>query len=179
MGVHEITGIQSGLMKLKCDMKFDSIYFWGKIFAEKGDYYIAYGLADSGFEFPRKTFYYALDVDTAEERKAYQFVEMPEMTEKMAYDVIDLCTARRFVGDPGAKLKPEEAAAGEGQVQEGNVEAPLTEEHQLAQVVQEIDFDTAVVPTGAYAVSEKHQVVKAIDFKGLGFTEAASLDNYL
>lgn len=45
--------------------------------------------------------------------------------------------------------------------------------------MQEIDFDTAVVPKGAYCVSEEHQVVSAIDFKGLSNMEAASLSSYL
>merc|ERR1719420_2516818 len=56
---------------------------------------------------------------------------------------------------------------------------PLTELDQLAQVVQEIDYDTAVVPKGAYALNELHQVTPSIDFKGLGFAEACSLSSYL
>lgn len=177
LNVQEITGIQSGLMKLKCDFKFSSVYFWGKIFADAGDYYVAYGLSDNGFEFPAKQFYYALDVDQAEGRKAFEFVEMPQITEDVAYAVIEQATDRRFTGNPGVKLKAE-AAEGEG-APPPSEEAPLTEEYQLAQVVQEIDFDTAVVPKGAYTVNEQHQVVRAIDFKGLGFTEAGTLGSYL
>merc|ERR550537_1078235 len=82
-----------------------------------------------------------------------------------------------FEGKPDATLKPA-AEATEG-APEGGDEKVLTEVDQLAQVVQEIDFDTAVVPKGAYSISEKHQVVMSIDFKGLSNMEASSLSSYL
>merc|ERR1711990_640289 len=44
---------------------------------------------------------------------------------------------------------------------------------------QEIDFDTAIVPKGAYALNEAHQVVPSSDFKGLGLTEAKALASYV
>merc|ERR550537_2068504 len=82
-----------------------------------------------------------------------------------------------FEGKPDATLKPA-AEATEG-APEGGDEKVLTEVEHLAQVVQEIDFDTAVVPKGAYSISEAHQVVPSIDFKGLSNMEAASLSSYL
>merc|ERR1719356_1697855 len=48
----------------------------------------------------------------------------------------------------------------------------------LALTVQDIDFDTAVVPKGSYALNEAHVVVPSSDFKGLGVTEATSLTKY-
>merc|ERR1711912_199633 len=54
-----------------------------------------------------------------------------------------------------------------------------TEADRLSQIVQEIDFDTAVVPKGAYALNEAPLVVPSSDFKGLGLTEAKSLSSYV
>merc|ERR1712118_152939 len=58
-------------------------------------------------------------------------------------------------------------------------EGGVTELDQLAQVVAEIDFDSAVVPKGAYALNEVHSVVPNVDFNGLGASEALKLDQYL
>jgi len=92
-------------------------------------------------------------------------------------EIINLCSEKGFEGKPETPLKP----APEGEGAEGAPEGVkvLTEVDYLAQVVQEIDFDTAVVPKGAYSVSEEHQVVPSIDFKGLSDMEAASLSSYL
>lgn len=170
LNIHEITGLQAGLTTLKCDEKFTNIYFWGKIFGKEGDYYIAYGLGKAEFEFPQKKFYYS--------GESFAFSELPLITEVEAEEIIALCSERSFEGKPDTPLKPA-VEAGEGA--EGAEEAAkvLTEVDYLAQVVQEIDFDTAVVPKGAYCVSEEHQVVSAIDFKGLSNMEAASLSSYL
>lgn len=170
LNIHEITGLRSGLTKLKCDEKFTTIYFWGKVFGKDGgDYYIAYGLRPTEFEFPEKKFYYS--------GEAFAFSELPLLTEADAEEIIGLCSERMFEGKPDAPLKPA-TEAGEGAPADEGVKV-LTEEHHLAQVVQEIDFDTAVVPKGAYSISEEHQVVSSIDFKGLSNMEAASLSSYL
>merc|ERR1711865_181334 len=55
----------------------------------------------------------------------------------------------------------------------------LTEADRLSQIVQEIDFDTAAVPKGAYALNEAHMVVPSSDFKGLGLTEAKALASFV
>jgi len=172
LNIHEITGLRSGCTKLKCDEKFTSIYFWGKIFGKESDYYIAYGLRPTEFEFPQKKFFYA--------GEKFEFSELPLITEKEAEEIIGLCMDRVIEGKPETPLKP---TAETDPVQE-NAAAPepakvLTEADHLAQIVQEIDFDTAVVPKGAYSISENHQVVPSIDFKGLSNMEAASLSSYL
>ena len=50
LNVQELTAINSGLTKLQSNEKYDKIYFWGKIFGNTSDYYIAYGLRDAEFE---------------------------------------------------------------------------------------------------------------------------------
>merc|ERR1719321_2338004 len=141
------------------------------MFGKEGDYYIAYGLRPTEFEFPLKKFYYA--------GEKFEFAELPLITEKEAEEIINLYQDREILGKPDAPLKA--ATEGEGATEGATEEAakPLTEADHLAQIIQEIDFDTAVVPKGAYSISEKHQVVASIDFKGLSNMEAASLSSYL
>jgi len=171
LNIHEITGLRSGFTKLKCDEKFTSICFWGKIFGKEADYYIAYGLRPTEFEFPQKKFYFA--------GENFVFAELPLITEAEADEIINLCQDRVIEGKPDAPLKAAtEQGEGATEGQDENVKV-LTELDHLAQIVQEIDFDTAVVPKGAYSISEEHQVVPSIDFKGLSNMEAASLKSYL
>lgn len=164
LNCHELTCIHAGLTKLKSNEKYDQIYFWGKIFGEKGDYYIAYGLRDSDFEFPSKKFYFASDT--------FEFAELPLITEEIADRIIEEHQDKLFTGLPDTLLESVPADGMDG----GRA---LTELDHLAQVVQEIDFDSAVVPKGAYALNEVHQVVPSIDFGGLGFAESTSLSSYL
>merc|ERR1719408_797397 len=164
---------------LKSNEKYNTIYFWGKIFTsvtgegKPSDYYIAYGLRDSEFEFPSKSFFYATD--------NYEFKAFPLLSEEVADSIVELQLEKAFTGVPGSPLVdvPEGEAAEEGQDAAPVPGAGLTEELRLAQVVLEVDFDTAAVPKGAYALNEAHLVVPSMDFKGLGLSEAAELSGYV
>lgn len=57
-------------------MSCDELVFWGKIEGIKNDYYIAMGMQFRNmFEFPVKTFYWALSGE-------FFFREMPDLTEQ-------------------------------------------------------------------------------------------------
>mmetsp|Transcript_65355 Transcript_65355/g.156252 ORF Transcript_65355/g.156252 Transcript_65355/m.156252 type:complete len:271 (-) Transcript_65355:151-963(-) len=158
----ELLGLQAGMTVLQSQERHDSIFFWGKMFGENLDYYIAYGLRDSEFEFPCKVFYFA--------SHDYQFKPLGRLTEEIADRVLELGIETPFTGNPDCALQaPDEQDQG----------TKLLEIHRLSQVVQEIDFDTAVVPAGAYALSEASQVVPSSDFKGLGSSKAMSLEKYV
>lgn len=188
LNAQEVTCVQAGLNVLKMQQKYDQVFFWGKIFGSgvggenaKGpqDYYIAYAIGGQEFEFPSKIFYYASD--------DFKFQALPLLTEEVADKIIDLGIELPFTGDRKKVIEPvkegEEGAADENaeNVDENAPKKPpkLTEADRLAQAVQEIDFDTAVVPKGAYALNEAHQVVQSRDFKGLGMTEATSIKKYV
>lgn len=166
LNVSEITGIQAGLTVLKNQDKYSSIYLWGKIYGTDADYYLAYGLKDSAEEFPTKSFYVAgADFD-------FQVLQRP--TEEVADGVISLGLRKQLTGVASTALDlgyPEEETPPETLMQ-------LTEADRLAQLVQEIDFDTAVVPKGAHALNEASMVVLNSDFQGLTDSEATSLDKY-
>jgi radial spoke head protein 9 len=187
LNCQEVTALQAGLTILRSQEKYDNIYLWGKIFGQKADYYIAYGLRDSEFEFPSKNFYVAMEgkgvEGTAPPIADFEFQPLNRLTEEAADRIIALGSDKIFTGVPTTLLEPpvEPAEAADPEAAEAAPPAPpaLTEADRLSQVVQEIDFDTAIVPKGAYALNEAHQVVPSSDFKGLGLTEAKALASYV
>merc|ERR1712137_575321 len=131
----------------------------------------AYGLTKSEYEFPSKTFYYALD--------NFEFVPFPQLTDELADQIIELNLNKIFTGVP-TKLLGDIVQTSPGEMEmRSKDQRKLTEADRLAQVVLEIDFDTAAVPKGAYALDEAHSVVASSDFKGLSTTDAVSVSNYV
>lgn len=187
LNCQEITSLQAGLTILRSQEGYDNIYLWGKIFGQKADYYIAYGLRDTEFEFPSKTFYVAMEgkgVEGTEPPIAeFAFQPLNRLTEEVADRIIALGQDKVFTGVPTTLLEPPVEGEGGDPPPEGEEQParppPLTEADRLSQVVQEIDFDTAAVPKGAYALNEAHMVVPSSDFKGLGLTEAKALQSYV
>jgi len=177
LNCQELTGLQAGLSLLRSKEKYPQIYLWGKILGQSADYYIAYGLRDSDFEFPSKDFFFATE--------SFEFVALPRLTEEVADRIIEVLSEkeRPFTGKPDELLEPpadgEDPPADEGGEEGAEKPAKLTEVDRLAQVVQEIDFDTAVVPKGAHSLNEAHVVVPSSDFKGLGLTEATAISKYV
>jgi len=188
LNCQEVTAMQAALTILRSKEGYDKIYLWGKVFGQKADYYIAYGLRDSEFEFPSKNFYVAFEGKGVEGLEPplpeFEFQPLNRLTEEAADRIIALGVDKVFTGVPTTLLEPPvdpDAAADPPPEGEEPPPAPpsLTELDRLSQVVQEIDFDTAAVPKGAYALSESHLVVPSTDFKGLGLTEAKDLSSYV
>lgn len=184
LNCQELTSLQAALTILRSREQCDGIYFWGKVFGQKADYYIAYGLKASDFEFPSKKFYVACEskaVEGTDNIESFEFQALPTLTEETADRIIALGIDNMFTGvlscvidaAPNADADPDAPPPDVAQP------PPLTEMDRLAQVVQEIDFDTAVVPKGAYALNEAHMVVPSSDFKGVGLTEASALSSYV
>lgn len=189
LNCQEITALQAGLTILRSKESYDNIYLWGKIFGQKADYYIAYGLKNSEFEFPSKNFYVAMEGKGCETPEGqpplaeFEFQPMPRLTEEVADRIIALGKESIFTGVPTTLLEPPvDPDAGGGDPPPEDAPPPpvsLTEVDRLSQMVQEIDFDTACVPKGAYALNEAHMVVPSSDFKGLGLTEAKALASFV
>jgi len=166
LNVSELTGLQAGLTLLKAQDKYQSIYFWGKINGTEADYYLAYGLRDSAIEFPTKNFYFA-GVD-------FNFQALQRPTEEVADSVIALGLRKPLTGVITASL---DLGYPEGETPPESL-MKLTEADRLAQLVQEIDFDTAAVPKGAHALNEAGVVVPSSNFQGLNAVEATSLEKF-
>lgn len=179
LNCQELTGIQAGLTLLKSREKRREIFFWGKVFGLNSDYYLAYHLQDTEYEFPGKVFFYA--------GEDFEFRPLQRLTEDLAHRILELGVEKPFSGDAAKVLDGQEPAGDEeppADQDEGQEKAPdappkLTELDRLSQVTQEIDFDTAVVPKGAHALNEAHVVVPSSSFKGLGNTEATSIAKYV
>lgn len=154
LNCQELAGLQAGLTLLQGREKYQEIYLWGKVFGHTNDYYIAYGMRDADFEFPSKAFYYA--------GEDFEFRLLERLTEDIADQLIDLSLDGPFTGDAESPL-----------------DAGLRECHRLSQVVQEIDFDTAAVPRGSYALNEAQAVVPSGAFSGLSASSASSVDGYV
>jgi radial spoke head protein 9 len=177
LNCQELTGVQSGMNLCKSSEKCSEIYFWGKIFGLTSDYYIAYALQDTDFEFPSKVFFFA--------GENFEFKPLKAVSAEVAAKVLELAGEAPLTGDPTQVLPGQGPAEGEepAEAEEGQEAAPagppkLTEAERLAQVVAGIDADTSVVPKGAHMLNEAHVVVPSSDFKGLGATEATDLAKY-
>jgi radial spoke head protein 9 len=165
LSIAEVTGLTAGLTRLKQNEQYASIYLWGKCLGIDKDYYVAYGIRSSGGEFacPQKKFYWCTG-DT------YIFTETPVVTPADIAEIEKV--TGRLTGNPEKDLT---ATEGEGEAVEGD-EVPdklvVREAQRLAYLVGLIDEDTAVVPTGAYALNESHSVMAAPGFQGLTWKEA-------
>jgi len=187
LNCQEVTALQASLTILRSNQKYEKIFLWGKVFGQKADYYIAYGLRDSEFEFPSKEFYVAMEgkgTEVAEGQPAiadFEFQPLNRLSEEAADRILALGADKIFTGVPTTLLEPPVETDAADPPPEDAPPAPpsLTEADRLSQVVQEIDFDAAAVPKGAYALNEAHQVVPSSDFKGLGLTEAKALASYV
>lgn len=179
LSTQETSGLEAGLSLLKAKEQFQRLCFWGKIFGQTADYYIAFGTRGGDFEFPTKHFYFAT--------KDFQFNALKPPSSQEADRIVDLCGDKPLVGVPGTGLEPpkegdeepppaEEAEEGAPQ-QDGPKK--LTEMDRLAMLVQDIDFDTSAVPRGAFTIDENHTVVPSRDFKGLSASDALALTSYV
>lgn len=173
LNVHEVASVQSGLVALRAKEELPEVYFWGRILGKTSNYFMAYALKDTDFEFPLKTFFYSTN--------DFDFKPLPQITERVANKLDELDLEGMFSGDPATNVDSPPADADAGDPPPDGADPPkdaVTEAHRLAYVVQSIEMDTAVVPRGAYALNESHLVVRSRRFRGLGFTEAANLESY-
>lgn len=177
LNCQETAGLQAGLALLKVKEQHDQIYFWGKVFGQTADYFVAYGLRAGTFEFPGKAFYFS--------GPDFQFQAMAPPTGQAAERVAELCGDKPLTGVASKVIEPpkegeeEPPADDDGAADRPPPARKLMEADRLAQLVQQIDFETSAVPTGAYSVSDSHAIVPSKDFKGLGFTEASTVGNYV
>ncbi|CAE7945996.1 rsph9 [Symbiodinium sp. KB8] len=164
LSCEEITCLQAGLTLLKATEKNPVIQFWGKILGKERDYFIACEIRDMKPAYPNKRFFYAAE--------DFKFKAMPDLSEEVGEAVSMLQLTTPLTGDPSALL---ESVGGV----EPKAGPTLTELDRLALLVQEIDFDTATVPKGAYSLNEAQVVVPNSAFRGLEPAKATLLENYV
>jgi len=150
------------MAKKKTEESLDEMLFWGKIYGTTADYLIAFGVRKMFTGVPVKKFYFC-NGDTLQ--------QLPDVSADQKEKVLAMGGNKNFTGDPTQAL-------GDDMDADEDDENVLRELQRLALKVQEIDFDVALVPKGAYIVDAAHQVLKNKTFEGLDHTLATKLASY-
>ncbi|XP_068198440.1 radial spoke head protein 9 homolog isoform X2 [Antennarius striatus] len=154
LNVEQRTALQTSLLLLRKDYKFQRVLFWGKIFGLKQDYFITQGRGEDEME-DIKYFYSFNCID---------WFLLPMVTDTMVQEV-STAAKGRFMGDPSHVYQ--------------HVETKVSEESRLAVAVLQIDEEASVVPRGAF-VKNPHGLVQVNrSFGGLSYSEASKVDNFL
>jgi len=161
--------LQTSLVILQSENKFNRVYFWGKILGVKDDYYIAQGVYKDEFEL-RRTFY---------SKDCVRWGLLPPATEAMRKQ--SKLAVGRFTGDPSYEyehIQTKKVGDGEEAVEEEET-IMIKEEDRLSSAVAEIDEDVRIVPRGAFIKTPTGKVIGNRSFEGLTVSEAAKLCNFM
>jgi radial spoke head protein 9 len=183
-------------------IKSEELLFWGKIIGLEADYYIAQAINYTGFyEFPQKAFYWAVSTKFA-------FEPLPESQPSHDTDLKSHSSTyfKGVPGDILVKYESEEdeqpvemEAVNDGlrRDEDGNIieKDPLedtielevkvvekkknfTELCKLAIIVRNIDYDTSIVPQGAFKIISMHEMRRNETFRGLSENQLKDLSLY-
>ncbi len=187
--------LEIALNELHNKVKTEELWFWGKIFGNESDYFLALGINFTGhYEFPEKIFYFCTSTN-------YNFMPLPLTFDYHDKDFIDKYVSMPIQGNPALVLKryvvEEENAEGGNPNPDGgnpnpdeNVDGtrlnPLdpdesvdmqpkaevkkenfTELLKISYIVRNIDFDTNLIPQGAFKLLTVHELGRNESFKGL------------
>lgn len=180
LSVAQRLGIRATLNKLRINEDNPNINFWGKISGSSKDYFIAIGVRAN--ESINKVYYFSSD-------EGLNFAKLPtvdDFVREKAKKVRGL-----FTGNPSFIYKDPTAPVGgeeEEEEEEGeeNEEKPmdpskrkLNELERLSYTVESIDYDTCIVPRGAYFLSPTGNIKKNSAFEGLNSGLASESRHYL
>ncbi|AWP19882.1 putative radial spoke head protein 9 -like [Scophthalmus maximus] len=170
LNVEKRTALETSLVILKKNYKFQRVLFWGKILGLKEDYFVAQGRGEDEME-DKKNLYSFNCID---------WFLLPPATDALI-DLVSRVTKGRFIGDPShvyEQLEIHRQGEGEGAVEE-EVVTTVNEENRLAVTVHLIDEDVSVVPRGAFIKNRRGLVQMNRSFGGLSHSEVAKLDSFL
>merc|ERR1711860_25951 len=140
LSVEQKASLQTSLVLLQDQNKFNKVYFWGKILGVKDDYFIAQGVGRDELE-DRKTFY---------SKDCVNWGLLPQATKNMREQ--SKLASGRFTGDPSYEFEHTEmkktSDAEDAQEEEETI--TIKEEDRLSSVIADIDDDVRTVPRGAF-----------------------------
>ncbi|CAG5928155.1 unnamed protein product [Menidia menidia] len=168
LSVEQRAAMQTSMVILKKNYKFERVLFWGKILGIKGEYFIAQGRGEDEMK-DRKNLYSFNCVD---------WLLLPPATDSLIEEVAKAAKGR-FMGDPSYVY--EQTVQSEGEREAGAQEAvsKVSEENRLAVTVHLIDEEVSVVPRGAF-IKNPHGLVQINrSFGGLSDSEARKLNNFM
>jgi radial spoke head protein 9 len=184
----------------------EELWFWGKIFGEENDYYITLGINYHGqFEFPQKKFYFTTNSTFSfvplPETYEYHDKDFLNSYYKGLKGVPNTIINRYQEevppddgsGNAGSNqpldeiLPDDKKVVNPDDLDKSTITAPKVEEKKenfteslkLAYLVKNIDFDTNVVPQGAFRLIPEHELRRNQSFKGLSPDELLHLDKFL
>lgn len=168
LNIEERFKLEIALNSLHLDIKSDEMWFWGKIVGVEKDYYIAVAIfLREQYLFPKKKFYFCNSAN-------FLFSELPEVFEYHLKDVSKYNTY--LIGNPDIILESydqEDNKEHDDQDENEDVFVPnmgrknFTESDRLAYVVRSIDFDTSIVPEGAFKMLPIFEMRRNDQFTGI------------
>ncbi|KAI8592249.1 Radial spoke head protein 9 [Geranomyces variabilis] len=160
LNIEERAALASSLQTKKAQEKLDNIWLWGKVLGVQRDYLVAQALS-SDDPFSRK-FYYSIDL--------VNWLQLPEVVGPEMDKITQIPV--RFSGDPAFEYTIA-ADSEEGE------ETVINEEKRLSGTVALINYETEIVPRGAYYRDAMHKLHKNTSFAGIPASELGQLTNYL
>jgi radial spoke head protein 9 len=168
LNIEEQLKLEIALNDLHLDIKSDEMWFWGKIVGVEKDYYVALAIFfRDQYLFPRKKFYFCSSTN-------FVFSELPEVCDHHLKDFLKFNTY--FIGNPDIILQMYSSEEDshfnindeekEDEFKPKLVLKNLTESDRLSFVVRSIDFDTSIVPEGAYKMLPINEMRKNDLFTG-------------
>ncbi|XP_061756745.1 radial spoke head protein 9 homolog isoform X2 [Nerophis ophidion] len=154
--------LQTSLIILKKNYKFNRVLFWGKILGLKEHYFIAQGRRDD--ELKDTQHFYSFN--------CIDWFLIPTTTTAMIEDVSKTAKGR-FEGDPSFVYEPKQGDRLDGTAEESTNK--VTEETRLAVTVHLINEEASVVPRGAF-ITSTHGVVH---INRLSYSQAGKLEHFL
>ncbi|KAI9101039.1 hypothetical protein DFS34DRAFT_612977 [Phlyctochytrium arcticum] len=160
----ERAALASSLEAKKSQEKLDEMWIWGKVNGVQRDYLIAQAIGDNIFS---RKFFYSIDL-----------VNWPQLPDVSPADMDHIAQMQgRFTGDPALEYPIPSAETTEegGQPQERTI----NEEKRLSGTIALINYETEIVPRGAYYRDSLRKIHKNTNFNGISKSGLDQLTNYL
>ncbi|XP_029984967.1 radial spoke head protein 9 homolog [Sphaeramia orbicularis] len=171
LNLEKKTALQTSLVILKKNYKFNRVLFWGKILGLKDDYFVAQGRGED--EMKDRKYLYSFN--------CMDWYLLPSVTDSMTEEV-SIAAKGRFIGDPSyvyEHVETHREGDGDEDGKEEEVVIKVNEERRLAVTVHQIDKEVSVVPRGAFIRTPHGLVQMNRSFGGLSHSETLKLNNFL
>lgn len=164
LNTEEVTGLENSMLQRELEEKKGKMQFWGKIYGTVQDYLIVFS-RDMSKNFPSKKFYFCTTSD-------YTMKALPLIDAEYRAKAEGIKTS--FLGDPSFF-----SYEGEPVEETGPPVERFREIHRLAQTVERIDHDCAIVPKGALCVDAEKKIISSGEvYQGLDYEASGKLSSY-
>ncbi|XP_051792619.1 radial spoke head protein 9 homolog [Acanthochromis polyacanthus] len=164
LSLEQKAALQTSLVILKKNYKFQRVLFWGKILGLRQDYFIAQGRGQD--ELRDRKYLYSFN--------CMDWLLLPAATDSMISEVSKAARGR-FIGDPSFVYERAEV----NRKSEDRVVNKVKEETRLSVTVHQIDQEVSVVPRGSFIRNHQGLVLVNRSFTGLSESESRKLDSFL